>query len=40
MSKYFQVYDTYREKFLIGELVWNFADFETAQGELGLSTSL
>ena len=27
----FPVFDYYRKKFLVGELLWNFADFETAQ---------
>ena len=28
---YWPVFDEYRKSFFIGELIWNFADFETAQ---------
>jgi len=31
-QKYWNVVDDLRTKFVIGELVWNFADFRTAQG--------
>ena len=30
----FEVFDEYRGKFLVGEMIWNFADFETDQCEL------
>lgn len=29
---YWPVFDEFRKSFFIGELVWNFADFETSQG--------
>ena len=32
-ANYFDTFDEYRGKFLIGELIWNFADFMTDQGE-------
>ena len=32
-ANYFDTFDEYRSKFLIGELIWNFADFMTDQGE-------
>jgi beta-glucuronidase len=31
-ASYFKAFDKYRGKFLIGELIWNFADFMTDQG--------
>lgn len=32
MSKHFQAFDKLREEgFFIGEFIWNFADFKTAQ---------
>ena len=31
LSAYFPVFDEYRKKFFIGELIWNFADFQTDQ---------
>ena len=31
-ANYFATFDKYRNKFLIGELIWNFADFMTDQG--------
>jgi len=31
MSAYHQVFDRYMRSYLIGELVWNFADFRTGQ---------
>ena len=31
LMAYFPVFDEYRKKFFIGELIWNFADFQTAQ---------
>ena len=33
-ANYFKAFDKYRGKFLIGELIWNFADFMTDQGRL------
>lgn len=33
MSKHFEAFDALRQKgFFIGEFIWNFADFKTAQG--------
>jgi len=32
IRKYFPIFDKLRDDFLIGELIWNFADFSTAQG--------
>ncbi|KAK7094669.1 beta-glucuronidase-like [Littorina saxatilis] len=32
MSEYHKVFDTYRAQYFTGELVWNFADFITAEG--------
>lgn len=31
VKRYFPVFDRYRGKFFIGEMIWNFADFQTAQ---------
>lgn len=31
LMAYFPVFDEYRKKFFIGELIWNFADFQTDQ---------
>jgi beta-glucuronidase len=32
LSKYFEAFDQLREEgFFIGEMIWNFADFKTAQ---------
>ena len=31
LTAYFPVFDEYRKKFFIGELIWNFADFQTDQ---------
>ena len=33
LQSYHQVFDQKRKQYLIGELIWNFADFMTAQGE-------
>ena len=30
---YWPVFDEFRKSFFIGELIWNFADFQTAQGK-------
>ena len=27
------VFDKYRDQFLLGELIWNYQDFETGQGK-------
>lgn len=32
MKQHFAVFDTLRKDFLVGEMIWNFADFATAQG--------
>ena len=33
MTRYFDAFDiTYAKGFLIGEMIWNFADFATKQG--------
>ena len=33
MSRYFDAFDnTYTKGYLIGEMIWNFADFATKQG--------
>jgi beta-glucuronidase len=32
-SATFPVFDHFRKDYFIGELVWNFADFETAQSK-------
>jgi hypothetical protein len=35
LTEHFKAFDTlYREGFLIGEMIWNFADFATPQGEV------
>lgn len=34
---YWPVFDEFRKTFFIGELVWNFADFLTAQGKVEFS---
>ncbi|XP_066298840.1 beta-glucuronidase-like isoform X2 [Branchiostoma lanceolatum] len=31
MANYFSVFDQFRQQYLIGEMIWNFADFMTAQ---------
>lgn len=36
---YWPVFDEYRKSFFIGELIWNFADFETAQSNVPLLSS-
>lgn len=34
MSNYFQAFDQLREEgWFIGEMIWNFADFKTAQSK-------
>lgn len=32
LGEYHKVFDEFRDKFLVGEMVWVFADFMTAQG--------
>lgn len=32
MQQHFKVFDTLRNDFLVGEMIWNYADFATAQG--------
>ncbi len=32
MDEYHKAFDKLRKDFLVGELVWNFADFMTDQG--------
>ncbi|ELU16576.1 hypothetical protein CAPTEDRAFT_225458 [Capitella teleta] len=32
LEEYHKIFDIYRKKFLVGEMVWNFADFMTVQG--------
>lgn len=33
MSRFFEAFDELiKEGYLVGEMIWNFADFETAQG--------
>ena len=31
--QYFPVFDKLKKEFFIGEMIWNFADFMTQQGE-------
>jgi len=33
MSEYHKAFDHMRPEFLVGEMVWNFADFMTSQGK-------
>ena len=33
IKQYFPVFDAYRKKFLVGEMLWNLADFATKQGK-------
>ena len=33
MSEYHNTFDKFRSQFLVGEMVWNFADFMTIQGK-------
>ena len=33
MAEYQKTFDKYRSQFLVGEMVWNFADFMTVQGK-------
>lgn len=40
-SKHFEAFDKLRnEGFFIGEFVWNFADFKTAQSKISVCFSL
>jgi hypothetical protein len=35
LTEHFKAFDAlYREGFLMGEMIWNFADFATPQGEV------
>ena len=37
LSKHFEAFDQLRnESFFIGEMIWNFADFNTAQSKYGI----
>lgn len=36
LKSYHNVFDQKRKKYVIGELIWNFADFMTSQGEIEL----
>jgi len=38
LNKFFPILDEYRKKFLVGELIWNFADFQTMLGKQSLWT--
>lgn len=40
MSEYHKAFDKYRPQYLIGEMVWNFADFMTGEGLILSNTSL
>lgn len=31
LKQYFPILDKYRKKYVIGEMIWNFADFATDQ---------
>lgn len=33
LQNYHKVFDQKRKEFVVGELIWNFADFMTAQGK-------
>ncbi len=33
LSSYWPVFDEYRKKYFVGELIWVLADFETAQSQ-------
>ena len=33
IRQYFPIFDKYRSKFFVGEMIWNFADFNTDQGK-------
>ena len=35
LMSYWSAFDDYRKKFLVGELIWNFADIKTEQGLVG-----
>ena len=37
MSEYHNTFDKFRSQFLVGEMVWNFADFMTIQGKLAVA---
>lgn len=31
VKNYFPIFDKYRKQYMIGEMIWNFADFATDQ---------
>ena len=35
--QYFPIFDKLKKEFFIGEMIWNFADFMTQQGEFTIS---
>uniref|UniRef100_A0A673AV02 Glycoside hydrolase family 2 catalytic domain-containing protein n=1 Tax=Sphaeramia orbicularis TaxID=375764 RepID=A0A673AV02_9TELE len=35
LRRYHGVFDQKRKEYVVGELIWNFADFMTAQGTCG-----
>lgn len=39
LESYHSVFDQKRKEYVIGELIWNFADFMTAQGNLRFGTT-
>lgn len=40
LQNYHNVFDQKRKKYVIGELIWNFADFMTAQSKDHFSTDV
>ena len=34
LAQYHKVFDVYKKKFLVGEMVWNFADFMTDESKI------
>jgi len=38
--QYFPVFDRLKKEFFIGEMIWNFADFMTQQGEFITSKNI
>lgn len=38
--QYFPVFDKLKKEFFIGEMIWNFADFMTQQGEFTSSETI
>lgn len=37
LQSYHNVFDQKRKQYVIGELIWNFADFMTAQGTIAVN---